>query len=147
MATTDTISTAFNRIMQGNNRSGIGLGNIQSRQAQDDRPKSQFWLNIGYPVDYAVDEHTTEVRFVSLPAGIPLDAQEKLPTNSRNDQFAAFQSARNTLLEQLLAIAQTLEPGQEKMINLQVQLRRVNADAEPVKAENNPFVMTLNLVD
>lgn len=147
MATTDTISTAFNRIMQGNNRSGIGLGNAQGRQAQDERPKSQFWLNIGYPVDYKVDEHTTEVRFVSLPTGIALDAQEVLSTNSRNEQYSAFQSARNLLVEQLLAIANQLKPGQEKMVNLQIQLRRINPEAKAIEAANNPFVANLNLVD
>jgi hypothetical protein len=145
MATVDGMGNAFSRIMNNNNRSGISLGN--GRQNQDDRPKSQFWLNIGYPVDYDMGDGTTEVRFVSLPTGIPLDGQEKLPTNSKNEQFAAFQSARNLLLEQLMAIASQLKPGEEKTINLQVQLRRVNADAEPIKPENNPFAMVLNLVD
>jgi len=144
MATTDTLSTAFSRIMSSNNRPGIGLG--RQSQSRDDRPKSQYWLNIGYNVDYPLDDGSTEPRFVSLPTGIPLDGQEHLPTNSKNEAFAAFQSARNSLLDQLMAIAQTLQPGEDKIIKLEVQLRRVNGELETIKNEDNPFVKVLTLV-
>ena len=109
-----------------------------------DRPKSRFWLNIGYDSGVA-NEDGKGTRFVALPAGIPLDGQEKLPTNSRNREFAAFQAARNDLMEQLMAVAESLQPGEEKLLNLQVQLRRVNDDMAEPDTANNPFARRLDL--
>ena len=39
-----------------------------------DKPKSQFWLNLGYGVTVE-GEDGPEDRFVSLASGIPLDGQ------------------------------------------------------------------------
>ena len=109
-----------------------------------DRPKAKFWLNIGYDSGVA-DESTGGTKFVSLPVGIPLDNNEKLPTNSRNAEFAAFQAARNDLMEQVMAVAGNLAPGEEKLLNLQIQLRRVNDEAAEIPVENNPFAKKLAL--
>lgn len=114
------------------------------------KPPAEFWLNFGY-VSAHQDEDGT-YRFVSLPLGIPVDTQDMLPTNSRNQGFAQFQAARNDLLEQLLAVSKTLKPGEEKVIcqdpesGLAVQLRRVNTSTENnVPAGDNPFAKILNL--
>lgn len=120
----------------------------------DDRPKAEFWMNIGYTSEIAVEsegeETRYEKRFVSLPTGIPLDTQEKLQTNSRNQIFAAFQGARNDLLDQVMEVAKTLAPGEEKIIGeageLQIQIRRVNGEAPQVAADANPFRRQLTLV-
>src|SRR5690606_19606928 len=114
---------------------GAGSGNVQS--GKDDRPKAQLWLNIGY--DSGVPDDDGKTRFVSLPTGIPLDTQEKLPVNSRTRDFAAFQSARNDLLDQILSVGKTLAPGEERTLNLVIQLRRVNADLEAIPADENQF--------
>lgn len=114
-----------------------------SKPAPETRPKSQFWLNIGY--DSGVVGEDGKSKFVSLPAGIPLDGQERLPTNSRNAEFSAFQSARNNLMEQIQAAAEALAPGEEKMLNLQIQLRRINDDAAELPAEQNAYVRNLGL--
>ncbi len=112
--------------------------------AADERPKAEFWLNIGFESE-VIDQETGKPRFVSLPQGIPLDTMEELPTNSRNNEFAAFQSARNDLLEQLIAHAQHLQPGEDCVINLSIQLRRVNAAPEPINPDENPFTRKLSL--
>lgn len=109
-----------------------------------DLPKAQFWLNIGYPVELDTPEGT-EHRFVSLPMGIPLDTQEPLPTNSRNVSYAQFSAARNDLHSQIMAVAAQLEPGEEKELNLVIQLRRVNEEQADVSPDNNPMVRKLNL--
>jgi hypothetical protein len=57
-----------------------------------------------------------------------------------NAQFAAMRSAQNDLLDQLIAHAGNLQPGDETFINLTVQLRRVKAPAAPINPENNPLV-------
>ena len=110
-----------------------------------DLPKANFWLNIGYPVQIDTD-HGVEERFVYLPMGIPVDTQELLPTNSRNSEWAAFQAARNNLLEQIIEAGKNLEPGEEVMLNLSIQLRRVNDEAPAASTENNPFVRNFSLV-
>lgn len=113
--------------------------------AKEDKPKAEFWLNIGYPVEVGKGKDK-ETRFVSLPMGIPLDTQEHLPTNQRNVEFAAFQSARNGLLDQILEHAQKLNSGEDCVLNLQIQLRRVNEELEDIDpTAPNPFAMALQL--
>ena len=117
-------------------------GNKPAASAQDDRPKAEFWINLGYESDHIVEE-TGKKLFISLPQGIPLDTQEHLPTNMSNAQFAAMRSAQNDLLDQLTAHAQHLAPGEETFVTLSVQLRRVKAPAEPINPENNPLIKKL----
>lgn len=121
------------------------FGSKDKAPAQDDRPKAEFWLNLGYNSDHIVEE-TGKPLFISLPQGIPLDTQEHLPTNMSNQQFAAMRSAQNDLLDQLTAHAQTLQPGEDCTIQLTVQLRRVKAPAEPINPENNPLIKKLSFV-
>lgn len=121
----------------------FSANNAAKAVAASDKPKAQFWLNIGYDSG-VVDEDGTS-RFISLPLGIPLDTQDHLPTNSRNNEFAAFQSARNDLLDQILAHAAKLTPGEGCILNLQIQLRRVNDEAAPIDNGVNPFVKQLSL--
>lgn len=122
----------------------FGKNSAPAAPAADARPKSQLWLNIGYSSD-VIDEETGVARFVSLPVGIPLDTQDKLPTNSRNKEYAAFQAARNDLMDQLMEVSKSLAPGEERILNLEIQLRRVNDEAEEVPADQNVFVKKLAL--
>lgn len=117
--------------------------NKPATTSNTDKPKAQFWLNIGY--DSGVQDEHGNSRFINLPQGIPLDSQDHLPTNSRNNEFAAMQSARNDLLDQILEHAKTLKPGEECMLNLQIQLRRVNEDQGPIPADANPFARKITL--
>ena len=112
--------------------------------SNNDRPKAKYWLNVGMVVDSPVEGE--ETRFISLPTGIPLDTQERVPTNSKNDVHRAFQSARNNLLDQLLEVAEALAPGEEKMINLQIQLRAVSEESEAIPSDVNPFVIKAALI-
>lgn len=112
--------------------------------AKSDQPKAQLWLNIGYPVTIQT-EAGPEDRFVSLPLGIPLDTQEKVKANGNNELFAQFQGARNDLLDQIMDAAKALKPGEDKILNLSIQLRRVKDEAAPVSNENNAFVRKLDL--
>ena len=110
-----------------------------SNAASESKPKAQFWLNIGY----VANEGTEDEKFISLPTGIPLDTQEHLPTNSSNADFRALRCAQNDLLEQLVAFAEGLEPGEEGVIQLQVQLRRVKEEAAPIAADENKYARKL----
>lgn len=118
----------------------FGKSNAAASSAnKESKPKAQFWLNIGY----TANEGTAEEKFISLPTGIPLDTQEALATNSSNEDFRAMRCAQNDLLEQLTAFAEKLEPGQEGIIQLQVQLRRVKAVAEDIKPDENKYGRSL----
>lgn len=113
--------------------------------AQEERTKAKFWLNIGYNVEGKGVDGADQ--FVALPIGIPLDGQDrlKMPNNTaKNQTFVQLQSARNDLLDKLLAYAETLEPGQDVVLSLEVQLRRVSEEAAPVDAKDNPFAATIN---
>jgi hypothetical protein len=112
--------------------------------ARDERPKAQFWLNIGYQAGVVL-EGEDEPRFISLPVGIPLDNVEPLPVNSRNATWAAQQQARNALHDQIVDLAKTLAPGETRILNLQIELRHVNDEAPTVAAHENPFLQPLSL--
>jgi len=118
------------------------FGKTETAAPAADRPKAEYWLNLGYASDVKDDEGNN--LFISLPQGIPLDTQDHLKTNSRNTDFAQFQAARNDLLDQLIAHAQNLQPGESSVINLQVQLRRVNEEAAPIDPANNSFTKKLS---
>ena len=118
----------------------FGKTNVASNSAaKADKPKAQFWLNVGY----VANEGTEDAKFISLPTGIPLDTQEPLPTNSSNEDFRAMRCAQNDLLAQLVEFAGGLEPGAEGVIQLQVQLRRVKAPAEDIKPDENKYARKL----
>ncbi|QDH84037.1 hypothetical protein KMC60_gp02 [Achromobacter phage vB_AxyP_19-32_Axy11] len=114
--------------------------------AKKDLPKAQFWLNIGYVAQFNNAEGQVESRFIALPMGMPLDTMDHLKANSSNEIFRAMQSAQNNLLDQLLAKANTMAPGEELIIGegqLVIQLRRVKAEQAPLAAEANPLAKQL----
>jgi hypothetical protein len=118
-----------------------GNKNAPAANSRSDRPKAQFWLNVGL-----LKEVKGEAVFLSLPVGIPLDTQDRLPETSSNKEFAQMQAARNNIMDQLLAYAQTMEAGDDVIIDLQVQLRRVKETQEvSIKPEENPFAIALDL--
>lgn len=102
--------------------------------ANNDRPKAQFWLNVGYHAGEG-----DQRKFVSLPTGIPLDTQERLATNSQNADYAQFQGARNELLDFLTDAASKLAPGEEELVNLSIQIRRVNEAVAAPTGEANIY--------
>lgn len=111
--------------------------------AQPAREKAVLWLNLGYSSG-VIDDDGKE-KFVSLPLGIPLDTQEHLPTSSKNADFAKFQAARNNLLDQLMEAAKSLAPGESRVVKLEVQLRRVSAEAGEIPVEGNQFARKIDL--
>lgn len=117
----------------------------KSASAKEERPASQFWLNVGYEVQVPNSEGQEETRFVSLPAGIPLDNIEALPVKGKNADWNMFQSARNELLAALMEAANKLAPGEEQIVNLQIQLRRTNNEEVKVDPATNPFARAFTL--
>lgn len=112
------------------------------------RPKAQIWLNLGYEIQVPATDGSMETRFINLPMGLPLDTMEEVATTSTNEVFAAMQIAKNDLLKQLLSAAAALPAGGERIVNLQVQMRRINDAAANVQLSDpsvNPFLRKLAL--
>jgi len=112
------------------------------------RPKAQIWMNLGYEIQVPATDGTMETRFINLPMGLPLDTMEEVATTSTNEVFAAMQVAKNDLLKQLLTAAADLPAGGERIVNLQVQMRRVNDAAANVQLTDpavNPFLRKIAL--
>lgn len=127
----------------------FGSRSNNTNTTAQDRPKAEFWLNVGYSSDTKDEDGT--YRFVSLSQGIPLDTIEDLPTNSSNSMFAAFQGARNDLRDQLLSVAKELDPGQATLVaedsstGLCIQIRRVREEIAAPTGNANPYAKKLAL--
>lgn len=118
-------------------------GNKQASTATD-RPKSQFWLNVGYTVPEGAEDGSD--LFINLPYGLPLDDMEPVKTNGQNQHYVLRQHARNDLYKQIMEAANNLQPGQTVNLQLEVQIRRVGEESEAPAPEANPFGMKLSLV-
>ena len=102
----------------------------------EEKVKSQLWINVGYSI-----EVEGEQVFVSIPMGIPVDSIKELPTNTRNAEFNMLNQARNQLLADITAASEDLESGESHVLELEVQLRRIDKEADPLPAtSNNPFI-------
>ncbi|QYW01867.1 ssDNA-binding protein [Stenotrophomonas phage Piffle] len=122
---------------------------LRSNAAPSEKPKAQVWINVGYETNTtdAQGEPTTE--FVALSQGIPLDTIEPEETNHTNAFFQKKARARNNLREQLLNVAATLKPGEEKIYgargSLQIQIRRIKDAAAAVADDQNDLIQSLTL--
>lgn len=106
-----------------------------------ERKSSEFWLNIGYSVEYTDAEGNAAKAFIALNKGIPLDDIEMLD-ESRSGNFGAMNQAANVLLSEIRSAAAEMAPGEDRIIggdpgSLEVQLRRVRdktvASTDPTK--------------
>jgi hypothetical protein len=106
-----------------------------SDETSDNReplPKADVWMNVGYEADDVNSDGEEVKRFIGTPLGIAIDTQSPIDTsNTRSADLAKVQTYQNQLLADLQAEAQSLAPGEERIVNLQVQMRRVKA---PVSA-------------
>jgi len=102
----------------------------------EEKVKSQLWVNVGYSI-----EVEGEQVFVSIPMGIPVDSIKELPTNTRNAEFNMLNQARNQLLADIAAASEDLESGESHVLELEVQLRRIDKEVDPLPAgSSNPFL-------
>lgn len=124
--------------------------NSGGKSSNSDRPKARFWLNVGILTKVTNAEGEQVDHFVALPQGIPLDTMEPLAIRGQNMDYRARLSAQNDLLQQAIAVATTLAPGETKLLTsggtgLQVQVRHVAAEAEAIASEDNSYAVQLVL--
>lgn len=111
---------------------------------REDQPKAKVWLNIGYIMQTEVLEEGKDARiedtFISIPVGIPLDTMEPKAIVGNSENFRALTGAQNNLLEMLQKAAESLKPGDEEIVNLQIQMRRVKEPVAAPATGDNPFI-------
>lgn len=119
-----------------------------SARTREDRPQAKVWLNVGRQVDCKVDDGTGNkvngTQFIALPMGLALDTMEEMavPKSNRNPEYKQIVLARNHLMKQIQAAAEKLQPGEELLIPLQVQIRRVE-EAQDLPEGDNQFLVDL----
>lgn len=119
----------------------------QAPAATNEKTPAKVWLNIGYTVDakQMVDgEMKTVQQFVSLPVGIPLDTMVAIALpKGKNKDYRNLVAARNVLMKKLQEISEKLDSGEDTLVPLQIQMRRVDAEVEAVGEDDNQYVVDL----
>ena len=115
---------------------GDALGNAPSTGAGTgaQKRKAKIWLNFGYnrPVTDAQGQPSSV--FVSLPFGIPVDTQDMKELKG-SDNMLQLRKWQNELLEDVIKIGDSLEPGEERILafdatnHLAIQIRHVRSEA------------------
>lgn len=107
--------------------------------AKTERPKSQFWLNIGFTIPGGAEDGSD--LFVSLPQGIALDDMKPQEVRGSNQNWTQLVQAKNHLLEQLQKGGAELEPGARIVLEgFTVEMHRVGTPAQRGDAESNPII-------
>ena len=120
----------------------INLGNNKV-SSKDERQPERYWGNVGV-YGQAVDEDGNEVQqFISLNYGIPLSAvKEERVSGSENWQHIA--RAKNSLHEQIMEIAMSLEPGETFDLNMVFQIRSIK-EKEDIAPEDQAIKFDLGI--
>lgn len=121
----------------------LALNGGNKNQAAEQREPEKYWLNIGEFAEY--EDETGEVvrQFIGLNYGIPLTSVPAMKKSS-NPHWNAICDAKDGLHQQLMELAQKLEPGETLEFPITVQLRHVG-EAPEVAAEDNPFRVKLRV--
>lgn len=112
---------------------------------KEERPVSEFWLNIGIRRPGPDGQPV----FLSLPVGVPLTGQKaksipNLPANykeltseeqQKKVDFRNRRIAELNLFEQVEKLCGTLAPGETKILKLEVELRRISPKDEVSEME------------
>lgn len=118
---------------------GANASNVES----SDKTPAKVWLNIGKTVKVKNDNGEEEAVFVSIPVGIAIDTQQPVAIRGRNERYNAFVAAKNDLLAQLQEMGSKMEPGEERTLKLEVQLRHVADAAAQPSNEDNMFRVSI----
>ena len=109
--------------------------------AQQDRKPSEFWLNIGANLEGMGREG--EDVFVSLPSGLPLDDMKPTKVTGTDQHSINLKQTKNMLLEELQQLGASMQPGERRVVPLQVEIYRVAKPAQVGNAEENPMARAL----
>lgn len=122
------------------NNQAAGNGNRST--ARSDQPKAQIWANIGYSVKEGGPNG--EDVFVSLPLGLAIDTMQTVDESVNTESFAMLRQGQNALLRQIQEASAQLGAGETRILNLQVELRRVK-DKATSNINDNHLVQAIDL--
>ena len=110
----------------------------KTRKAANESEKSEFdglWINVGVVTS---DEDGTDQKFNRLPRGIAVADLELnkvyASTHERNPEWAEEANVVNALITKIREVAMTLEEGEAKPVQLNVQLYRRQEQVASVDA-------------
>ncbi len=128
-------------VQESNNNFGSIFGGATATSApastggKADREPSQYWLNIGRQTGEGED-----ARFVRLPLGVAVDGMKPTAIKGQNADYNEFTQAGNNMLARVQEICGELAPGESRIVNLQVEVRRINGEVEaPVLADDSKY--------
>lgn len=113
----------------GTNRQPVDLisARNRSRNNSEDLPKADYWINVGYTEQ---NPETGEDVFISI-GGI---SNTSMRQNTGSSDVAQASAALQKAVDEL---AMALEAGSAELLNLQVQVRRVNEPGH--LSDGNPY--------
>jgi len=117
--------------------------NRKSTKTAEDREPEKFWLNIGEFAEYQNEDGETERQFISLNYGIPLSSVPDMKKGN-NIFWNAVCDAKDGLRDQLLELAQGLQPGETIEFPITIQLRHVGERPE-ITPDENPMRVKLRV--
>lgn len=110
--------------------------------AKAERPKTQFWLNVGIVLTGAGKDG--EDLFVSLPMGLALDDMKAVNVRGQNADWVHLQQAKNSLLEATKKAGANLQPGERQLLpEFSVELARISENDQQGNAAENPLIGAL----
>lgn len=134
----------FADLNKGDNNNQQGASS--SSTTREPLPEAEFWMNVGYYSSTPTDEDPDHQTFVSVARGTPLDQIKPFDVSKeRTDNMATLRAAQNALLERLLAAGEQLAPGDERTVNLTVQIKRKKAPAQAASNDENPLMAGVEL--
>ncbi len=113
---------------------------MHKTSSEEDRPKAEFYANIGIESTDSEDNTTS----ITIPVGVALDTQLPRKVTGQNQEYIDAVNAGNTLWSGILAKCQELEPGEEQMTDLKVFIRRVKSSLDASPSEDNPHAKAIN---
>lgn len=109
--------------------------------AKPERTPSQIWGNIGVNLPGAGEDGKD--LFISLPMGLPLDDMKPVKISGTNKHSIQLKQVKNALLEELQQLGASLEPGERRIVPLQVEIYRVAQPEQAGSVANNPLIAAL----
>lgn len=110
---------------------GFDLNVFNTGSNPVDKPKNEFYLNVGIRVPMKNEDGEDVFPLVTLPIGIPLDGLKIKLSNSSNESWNKLQLNKKQLLEYIQEVASSLQKGEavelEQMI---VEIRRTKPEVE-----------------
>lgn len=101
--------------------------------AGNELPESRGWINIGFTKVMPDAQGNPINRFINLASGIPVDSIPAFKASPTN----LLRQEQNHLRAQILDKLETMAPGQEEVIHLEVRIRRVFDQAEIALSSDN----------